>query len=109
MGPLLYAFFGTAKHLSVGPVSLASIYIPVALRQLGLNTLDRSEAARAERDEAAAALTFYVFAVFLGLSLLRMGALIRFVSHAVMTSFVTATGIHVMIDELKYVVRSALL
>lgn len=103
LGPLLYAFFGTAKHLSVGPISLASIFIPVALKHLGFDAKDNSEAVKAERAEAAAALTFAVFAVFLAMSFLRMGMLIRFLSHAVMTGFVTATGIYVMINQLKYV------
>ena len=39
--------------------------------------------------------------VFASLSLLRLGGLIRFLSHSVMTGFVTASGIYVMINELK--------
>ena len=99
----MFAFFGTAKHLSVGPISLGSIYIPIALKQLGFDVHDATEGARAERAEAAGVLTFYVFAIFLVMSILRLGSVIRFISHAVMAGFVTATGIFVSINELKCV------
>lgn len=99
----MFAFFGTAKHLSVGPISLGCIYIPIALKTLGFDITDASEGGRAARAEAAVALTFYVFAIFLFMSILRLGSVIRFVSHSVMAGFVTATGIFVSINELKYV------
>ncbi len=99
----MFAFFGTAKVLSVGPISLASIYIPIALRQAGFDTDDTSDGAKAARAEAAVAFAFYVFAIFLFLALTRMGSLIRFISHSVMTGFVTATGIYVMLNELRCV------
>jgi MFS superfamily sulfate permease-like transporter len=103
VGPFLFAAFGSARHLSVGPISLASIYIPIALRAVGFDIADASAAAKDLRAEAAVALTFYVFCIFLVMSLLRLGLLIRFVSHSVMTGFVTAAGIYVMISELKCV------
>lgn len=103
VGPFMFAFFGTAKHLSIGPISLGSIYIPIALKQLGFDVNDATDGARAERAEAAGVLTFYVFAIFLVMSILRLGSVIRFVSHAVMAGFVTATGIFVSINELRCV------
>ena len=103
LGPFMFTFFGTAKHLSVGPISLGCIYIPIALKTLGFDTTDMSDGARAERAEAAVALTFYVFVIFLFMSILRLGSVIRFVSHSVMAGFVTATGIFVSINELKCV------
>lgn len=103
LGPFLFALFGTSKHLSIGPISLASIYIPIALKALGFNVHDASEAAKAARGEAAMVLTFYVFIIFLVMSILRLGLIIRFISHNVLAGFVTATGIYVMINELRYV------
>lgn len=77
IGPFLYAFLGTAKHMSVGPISLASIFIPVALKQAGFDVIDSSPEAKAARTAGAGVLTFYLFGVFLVMSLLRLGALIR--------------------------------
>jgi MFS superfamily sulfate permease-like transporter len=34
--PIIYAFFGTSKHLAVGPVALISIFYPRACEMLGL-------------------------------------------------------------------------
>lgn len=87
IGPFAYAFLGTSHHISVGPISMASLFIPVALASLGFDTADTSAGAKAERAEAAVVITFYIFVIFLVLAVLRLGTLIRFISHSVMTGF----------------------
>jgi len=95
VSPFAYALLGTSPHVSVGPISLVSLYLPSVFRELGYAVEDRSEEGMQLRREAASVVAFYVFCVFAIMSFFRLGGLIRFLSHTVMAAFVCASGVFV--------------
>lgn len=95
--PFAYALLGTSPHTSVGPISLVSLYLPSVFVALGLKIDDYSAAAHKARQEAGSVVAIYVCCLFGVMSLLRLGGLIRFLSHTVMTGFICASGVYVSI------------
>lgn len=101
VSPFAYGLLGTSPHISVGPISLVSLYLPSVFKELGYAVEDRSEEGKQLRREAAAVVAFYVFCVFAAMSLFRLGGLIRFLSHTVMAGFVCASGLFVALKGMK--------
>ncbi|QPM89604.1 SulP family inorganic anion transporter [Pseudooceanicola algae] len=93
---LLYAIFGTSRALAVGPVAVVSLLTASALGEV---------AAPGSGAYAAAALTlaFLSGAVLLALGLLRLGFLANFLSHPVISGFITASGLLIAAGQLKHV------
>ncbi|MCX2841986.1 sulfate permease [Microbulbifer thermotolerans] len=92
--PLLaYAVFGTSRTLSVGPVAVASLMSASALSEVALQ-------GTTEYLLAAALLASLsgLFLVLLGL--LRLGFLANFLSHPVISGFITASGILIALSQL---------
>lgn len=94
--PLLaYAVFGTSRTLSVGPVAVASLMSAAALgevaQQGGTDYL------------LAAAVLATLSGVFLTLlGVLRLGFLANFLSHPVISGFITASGLLIAFSQLKH-------
>ncbi|EKU21103.1 sulfate transporter [Nannochloropsis gaditana CCMP526] len=103
--PFAYALLGTSPHTSVGPISLVSLYLPSVFVALGLKIDDYSAAAHKARQEAGSVVAIYVCCLFGVMSLLRLGGLIRFLSHTVMTGFICASGVYVSIKELRHILH----
>jgi len=95
VSPFAYALLGTSPHVSVGPISLVSLYLSSVFSALGYAVEDRSEEGKQLRREAASVVAFYVFCVFAVMSFFRLRGLIRFLSHSVMAGFVCASGLFV--------------
>lgn len=92
---LLYPFFGSSRHLSVGPVALVSILV-----LSGLSTIAEP---LSEEFIALAILTSLVAGVIqVGLSLLKMGFLVNFLSHPVIQGFTSAAAIIIGVSQLKF-------
>ncbi len=93
---VVYAVFGTSRTLSVGPVAVASLMTAAALAPL-------AEAGTAEYLAGA-----ILLAVMSGLMLtlmggvLRLGFLANFLSHPVISGFITASGIVIAASQLKH-------
>ena len=85
IAPFSYALFGTSKHVSVGPISLVSIILPSLFLSAGLDPNDHSEAGLADRQEMASVLAFYTFVIFIIMCFLKLGGVVKFVSHDLMT------------------------
>lgn len=105
IAPFIYGAMGTSMQLSVGPVALASIYLPTSLDALGLNTTDDSPEGQLARAKAASLLTFWVGIIFISMGFLRMGCLFRYLSHSLMVGFTSAAGSYVAINELKHILE----
>lgn len=58
MPPIIYSFFGTSKHLAVGPAALVSLFFPKACDHLGLED-NTTATGKAQRLELAPVLAFY--------------------------------------------------
>lgn len=61
VAPFFFWLFGTSRSvLSVGPVALASIYLPTALTALGMDPLSTEPQDQLNRVSAASSLTFWI-------------------------------------------------
>ncbi|UHQ55925.1 SulP family inorganic anion transporter [Microbulbifer sp. YPW16] len=96
MVPLVaYAVFGTSRTLSVGPVAVASLMSAAALGEVAVQgTGDYLVAA------AVLALLSGLFLTLMGL--LRLGFLANFLSHPVISGFITASGLLIALSQLKH-------
>jgi len=95
--PLLaYALFGTSRTLAVGPVAIVSLMTAAALGQLDLPSA---------ADYAAAALVLALLSglFLLVLGLLRLGFLANFLSHPVISGFITASGILIALSQVRHI------
>ncbi len=97
MLPLVaYAAFGSSRVLAVGPVAVVSLMTASALAKV---TADGS----AGYVEAAMVLALLSGGLLVLLGILRVGFLANFLSHAVISGFVTASGILIAVGQLRHV------
>jgi len=82
---LVYTLFGSSRVLSVGPVAVMSLMTAAALGALGLGADDYLV--------AAMTLAFMVGALLFLLGLFKLGFVANFMSHPVVTGFITASAI----------------
>ncbi|KAG6534655.1 hypothetical protein ZIOFF_008558 [Zingiber officinale] len=91
----VYAIFGSSRQLAVGPVALTSLLVSNVLTPI----VDPSDKLYTE----LAILMSLMVGVFESLmGLLRLGWLIRFVNHSVISGFTTASAIVIALSQLKY-------
>ncbi|KXS50990.1 MAG: sulfate anion transporter [Marinobacter sp. T13-3] len=93
---LIYAVFGTSRTLSVGPVAVASLMTAAALAPI------------AEVGTSAYIAGAVLLAVMSGIMLtlmgvFRLGFLANFLSHPVISGFITASGIVIGASQLKHI------
>uniref|UniRef100_A0AAQ4S8K2 Solute carrier family 26 member 5 n=1 Tax=Gasterosteus aculeatus aculeatus TaxID=481459 RepID=A0AAQ4S8K2_GASAC len=113
---LLYTFFGTSRHISVGTFAVISLMIgAVAVREapdsmfyvLPANGSNVSavldvEARDARRVQVAVVLTTLVGIIQLALGLLRFGFVAIYLTEPLVRGFTTAAAVHVVVSQLKY-------
>ena len=95
--PIVAALAGSSWHAVSGPTTAISALVFAALA----GTLEPGSPAFIQ---AAIALAFLVGLIQLVLGLARMGVLIDFVSHSVMTGFVAGAAVLIGLSQLRYVV-----
>ncbi len=96
IAPLIaYAAFGTSRALSVGPVAVVSLMTAAAAG-------DIAQSGSAGYIEAALILAFLSGAVLLAMSALRLGFLATFLSHPVISGFITASAVLIAASQLKH-------
>ncbi|KAL0717066.1 hypothetical protein Bca4012_066388 [Brassica carinata] len=91
----VYALFGSSRQLAIGPVALVSLLVSNALGGI----VDPSEELYTEL-AILLALLVGIFECIMGF--LRLGWLIRFISHSVISGFTTASAIVIGLSQLKY-------
>lgn len=91
-----YAIFGTSRTLAVGPVAVVSLMTAVAAGDI---------AAQGSFDYylAATCLAFISGLILIVMGLFRLGFLANFLSHPVITGFITASGILIAAGQLKHI------
>lgn len=95
--PLLaYTLFGTSRTLAVGPVAVVSLMTAAALGPL-------FAVASAEYAGAAMLLAMLCGAILLMMAVLRLGFLANFLSHPVISGFISASGILIALGQLKHI------
>src|SRR5512137_1573586 len=94
MAPLLiYAVFGTSRTLAVGPVAVASLMTAAAAATV-------ASQGTPEYLGATIALAAVSGLLLLAMGLLRLGFLANFLSHPVISGFITASGIQIAAGQL---------
>jgi len=94
MAPLvLYAIFGTSRALAVGPVAVVSLMTAAAATTV-------ASQGSPEYLGATIALAAISGLLLLALGLLRLGFLANFLSHPVISGFITASGIQIATSQL---------
>ncbi|MGJ8673926.1 SulP family inorganic anion transporter [Rubritalea sp.] len=93
MAPLLmYAIFGTSRTLAVGPVAVASLMTAAAAGTIA------SQGAP-EYLGAAIAMAMVSGLLLVGMGMLRLGFLANFLSHPVISGFITASGLQIAMGQ----------
>ncbi|MDY6841058.1 MAG: sulfate permease, partial [Pseudomonadota bacterium] len=93
---VVYALFGTSATLAVGPVAVASLMTASALG--GIATVGSPEYVG-----AALVLATLSGLILFAMGLLRLGFLANFLSHPVISGFVTASGILIAGSQLGHI------
>ncbi len=94
MAPLVfYAIFGTSRALAVGPVAVASLMTAAAAGQL-------ASQGTPEYLGAAIALAMVSGLLMIAMGFLKLGFLANFLSHPVISGFITASGIMIAAGQL---------
>ena len=91
---LLYAVFGSSRVLAVGPVAVVSLMTAAAIGQF-------AEAGSPAYWTAAITLAFISGAMLMLMGLLRLGFLATFLSHPVISGFISASGLLIAASQLK--------
>ena len=91
---LLYAVFGSSRVLAVGPVAVASLMTAAAIGEFATSGTPAYWA-------AAITLAFLSGAMLLAMGLLRLGFLANFLSHPVISGFISASGLLIAASQLK--------
>lgn len=95
--PLIaYAVFGTSRTLAVGPVAVVSLMTAAAVAPV-------AAAGSAAYVVAAVTLAFLSGLVLLAMAVLRLGFLANFLSHPVISGFISASGILIATSQLKHI------
>lgn len=93
---LVYAALGSSRTLSVGPVAVVSLMTATAIG-------DVARAGTASYIEAALILALLSGLILLAMAALRLGFLATFLSHPVISGFITASAILIAASQIKHV------
>ncbi|XP_033889067.3 prestin-like isoform X3 [Acipenser ruthenus] len=111
---LLYTFFGTSRHVSIGTFAVISLMIGgIVVREVpdsmfdittvnGTNNTDNQLARDAMRVKVAVAVTFLTGIIQFCLGLLRFGFVAIYLTEPLVRGFTTAAAVHVVVSQLKY-------
>ncbi len=91
---LLYALFGSSRVLAVGPVAVVSLMTAAAVGE-------HAAAGSAAYGQVALTLAFLSGAMLLVMGLLRLGLIANFLSHPVISGFISASGLLIAASQLK--------
>ncbi|KAB2010549.1 hypothetical protein ES319_D10G246300v1 [Gossypium barbadense] len=91
----IYAIFGSSRQLAIGPVALVSLLVSNVLSGI-------AESSDALYTELAILLALMVGILECIMGLLRLGWLIRFISHSVISGFTTASAVVIALSQAKY-------
>ncbi len=91
-----YAIFGTSRTLAVGPVAVVSLMTAAAVGQV-------AEAGSMGYVAAAASLAFLSGLFLFLMGIFRLGFLANFLSHPVISGFITASGVLIAASQLKHI------
>lgn len=92
---IIYALFGTSRQLAVGPVAMVSLLVLA-----GVSTL--AEPGSEEYIALVLLLMLMIGVIQFLMGILRLGFLVNFLSHAVISGFASAAAIIIGLSQLKH-------
>ncbi len=92
---ILYAIFGTSRQLAVGPVAMVALLISAGIGKI-------AEIGSDEFIAFAILLALMVGVLQLSLGLLKLGFLVNFLSHPVISGFTSAAALIIGLSQLKH-------
>ncbi len=96
MALFVYTFLGTSRHLSIGPVAIDSILLVTGISLLA--------APGSNQFILLAGLTaLMVGLIQISLGLGRLGFIVNFLSHPVLSGFISAAAIIISLSQLRYI------
>lgn len=97
---LVYPFFGTSRHLGIGPVALVSLLVS----QVTLSTNKAGhDYSLNEKTSFALLIAFCVGFVQIIMGFVQVGFVINFISHPVIAGFTTAAAFVIILSQLQHV------
>lgn len=93
---VLYALLGTSTSLSVGPVAVASLMTATSLGAI-------AEQGSASYLTGAITLALLSGVILIAMGAMRLGMITQFLSHSVISGFISASGIIIALSQLKHV------
>ncbi|XP_066897797.1 prestin isoform X3 [Kogia breviceps] len=108
---IMYCFFGTSRHISIGPFAVISLMIGgVAVRLVpddivipgGVNATNGTEARDALRVKVAMSVTLLTGIIQFCLGVCRFGFVAIYLTEPLVRGFTTAAAVHVFTSMLKY-------
>uniref|UniRef100_A0A8C8SLI6 Solute carrier family 26 member 3 n=1 Tax=Pelusios castaneus TaxID=367368 RepID=A0A8C8SLI6_9SAUR len=106
---IIYFFFGTSRHISVGPFPVLSIMVGEVVMNLvdegtsTNSTLTNSSTVDEQKVQVAATVTLLAGIFQLLLGVLQVGFIIIYLSQSLISGFTTAAAIHVVVSQLKFI------
>ena len=92
----VYAFFGSSRQLAVGPVAMVSLLVAAGVGEL-------APVGSATFVSYAILLALMVGALQVGMGLFRLGFVVNFLSHPVVSGFTSAAAIIIGFSQLQHV------
>ena len=105
---LIYSLFGSSRQLGVGPVAVTSLLIGDGIKDLvpGSELIENPSQPTPEQADIQTLyntkviqLAFIVACLYTGVGLLRLGFLVRFLSHSVVTGFTSGASIIIAMSQ----------
>ena len=93
---ILYATFGSSRTLAVGPVGLMSLMTGATLIELDITLAN-------EIVTAAQTLALLIGMILLLMRMLKLGAVINFLSHPVISGFMSGSAIIIALSQMKHI------
>uniref|UniRef100_A0A8C4RWR0 Solute carrier family 26 member 3, tandem duplicate 2 n=1 Tax=Erpetoichthys calabaricus TaxID=27687 RepID=A0A8C4RWR0_ERPCA len=101
---LIYFFFGTSKHISVGPFPVLSLMVGAVVNNLVPTSINATDVTLNERRvTVASSVTFLVGIFQLGLGILQVGFIVIYLSQTLVSGFTCAAAVNVLISQLKFI------
>ncbi|MDG5786083.1 sulfate permease [Evansella sp. AB-P1] len=92
---IIYALYGSSRHLSVGPVAIVSLLVYTGISGL-------AEPGTQEYIAYVLLLTLMVGVLQILLGVLKLGSVTKYISHGVISGFTSAAAIIIGFSQLKY-------
>nr|XP_028603001.1 chloride anion exchanger [Podarcis muralis] len=108
---IIYFFFGSSRHISVGPFPVLSLMVGGAVIRIVPDPVSNSTLANStlmdeinqKRVVVAASVTMLAGIFQLLLGVLRVGFIVIYLSQSLISGFTTAAAIHVVVSQLKFI------